>query len=213
MNIQLVVAFRCKAWEQRALKALARGEITVPGLDLGGRYGGGHGGGGDGGPGGARPLPARDGAERERAAWEHVRAMDGVQGVDALCRSLCLPLSPLSSASTNIHLLVPSTHKHTHTTTHQAAGASWDDDAPVPTGRDDAASARPGAVQSVRAADGGPGPWLGRDLIAALRAGGLISAECKDVILGPVIRVEREADIFAALQLDYVPPHMRSSVA
>jgi len=66
-------------------------------------------------------------------------------------------------------------------------------------------------LQSVRA-DGSPGPRIPPDMLAALRSGGIFSDDFKDIYVGPFILIEREKQLFDALGLAYVPPHMRGEV-
>jgi hypothetical protein len=63
------------------------------------------------------------------------------------------------------------------------------------------------AVQAVFA-DGTRGPWVSEGLVSALRAGGPITDKC--VLVGPIVPVRRERDLFDALGLAYIPPHMRN---
>lgn len=45
-------------------------------------------------------------------------------------------------------------------------------------------------------------------MVSALRHGGWIGD--REVLVGPVVRVERERELFEALGLAYIPPHMRN---
>jgi hypothetical protein len=46
-------------------------------------------------------------------------------------------------------------------------------------------------------------------MLAALRAGGQLSDDFRDVMLGPEVPIRRERDLFDFLSVSYVPPHMR----
>lgn len=93
----------------------------------------------------------------------------------------------------------------------RAAGAATADGPSAPQRRG-SAGGRAGpeeVVRAVHASDSRPGPWVARDLLAALLSGGLVKED--EVVVGPLVPVHREGELFQALGLAYIPPHMRST--
>jgi hypothetical protein len=165
-----------------ALNAIATGQIFLPGLDFASRSPNMEDGLGPGGDGGGDAPAWRGGAALPAAAGASVRELSAAEAV-AIIDAAAAAAAAAAEAPDG------------------SAGSGGSGPLPPPPSGPDVQTRRP---------DGAPGPCLPAALAAALWTGAEIND--KEIYVGPLVRIECETDLFKALGLAYIPPHLREVV-